>query len=275
MRVIEFNPTLVPITPTSFRLRHTKHIPFLKLLYPKLLNQFKTFLNLNCGINHFKHKTIWSKFHGTHKRKYKFLLYFYKFMYVLESCFLYVLRIEKDFYRTGFVALVIFLNTYLKGNVKYITATDGLKPADKITMGNQFYNYEHNYLLLKYLPMHITICNISGQHGTKLMYAKSAGTKATIILNRSTFKLIKLPSTQIKLIYNSEFAVLGRISNLFHRLEKIGKAGFNLWAGKKPYVRGLAKNPVDHPHGGGEGKSSVGLITPKTKSGKKVMLKKL
>ncbi len=131
-----------------------------------------------------------------------------------------------------------------------------------------FFFLEGNNTLLKYIPLGTKIHNIELYPKKGGQLVRSAGTYAKIIAKDKNFVLLQLPSQEIRLILKNCFATVGRLSNsIFHRIS-IGKAGRNRWLGIRPTVRGSAMNPIDHPHGGGEGRTSIGKKTPVTPWGK-------
>ncbi|MFP3040023.1 MAG: 50S ribosomal protein L2 [Candidatus Hodgkinia cicadicola] len=177
-----------------------------------------------------------------------------------DGGFSQIIRIEHDPNRSGRIALT----KTSKGVVRYILAIDGLKPGDwvnnldceKLSNDSTF----HNGFVYKlhFLPVGMTICNVEVYPGGGAILARSAGCSCQIIAKLINGILIKLASGENKIINNQCTAVVGCISNREHNLNKIGKAGRNRWLGWRPSVRGVAMNPVDHPHGGGEGKTSGG-----------------
>ncbi|MGP1911766.1 MAG: 50S ribosomal protein L2 [Candidatus Hodgkinia cicadicola] len=177
-----------------------------------------------------------------------------------DGGFSQIIRIEHDPNRSGRIALT----KTSRGIMRYILAIDGLKPGDwvnsldcgKLSSDSTF----HNGFVYKlhFLPVGMTICNVEVYPGGGAILARSAGCSCQIIAKLINGILIKLASGESKIINNQCAAVVGCISNREHNLNKIGKAGRNRWLGWRPSVRGVAMNPVDHPHGGGEGKTSGG-----------------
>ncbi|HAR55022.1 TPA: 50S ribosomal protein L2 [Patescibacteria group bacterium] len=175
-----------------------------------------------------------------------------------------VKTIEYDPNRSAYIALV----NYLDGAKVYILAPAGVQVGDKIVTNTNTKIKPGNRLLLKNIPAGIAIFNIELQPGRGGQIVRSAGTGATILGFDKGFAQVKLPSGEIRLIPENCFASVGVLSNHDHNNIRIGKAGRHRLMGRRPHVRGKAKNPVDHPHGGGEGNSPIGLKHPKTPTGK-------
>ena len=163
-------------------------------------------------------------------------------------------RIEYDPNRSAYLALI----KYEDGLMNYILAPDKIKTGDEIISGRNKEIKIGNCMPLCDIPAGTDIHNIelSPNGGGKL--ARSAGSSATISGTDENYCLIKLASGEVRKVINFARATIGTVSNSEHQNIKIGKAGRNRWKGKRPSVRGVAMNPVDHPHGGGEGKTSGG-----------------
>ena len=161
-------------------------------------------------------------------------------------------RIEYDPNRSAYLALI----KYEDGLMNYILAPDKIKTGDEIISGRNKEIKIGNCMPLCDIPAGTDIHNIelSPNGGGKL--ARSAGSSATISGTDENYCLIKLASGEVRKVINFARATIGTVSNSEHQNIKIGKAGRNRWKGKRPSVRGVAMNPVDHPHGGGEGKTS-------------------
>jgi len=185
-----------------------------------------------------------------HKNKYR-LIDFYRKKDDIKAK---VERIEYDPNRSGYVALIKYEN----GSMDYILAPNQIKVGDEIISGNNKEIKIGNCMPLKDIPAGTNIHNIelAPNGGGKL--ARSAGSSAQISGTDENYSIIKLTSGEIRKILNTARATIGSVSNSDHQNIKIGKAGRNRWKGKRPSVRGVAMNPVDHPHGGGEGKTSGG-----------------
>jgi large subunit ribosomal protein L2 len=173
-------------------------------------------------------------------------------------------RIEYDPNRTAYIALLI----YQDGEKRYIIAPEGLKPKDTVMSGDQAEIKVGNCLALRRIPLGSMIHNLEIKAGKGAQLIRSAGTYGVIMAKEGDYAHIQMPSSEIRMINLDCLATLGQVSNLEHENESIGKAGRSRWMGRMPRVRGVAMNPVDHPMGGGEGKSSGGRH-PTTPWGKK------
>lgn len=169
-------------------------------------------------------------------------------------------RIEYDPNRTAFLALL----TYDDGVKSYILAPKGLKPGDSIVSGNAADILLGNCLPLKLIPVGSFVHNIEMMPNGGGKIARSAGSYAQVMGKDGIYVLLRLRSGQVRLILAECKATIGVVSNGDQQNVKLAKAGRNRWLGNRPSVRGVAMNPVDHPHGGGEGKTSGGRhpVTP-------------
>ena len=185
-----------------------------------------------------------------HKNKYRMIDFFRK----KDDLKAKIERIEYDPNRSAHVALV----KYEDGVVNYILAPSKIKIGDKIVSGRNKEITIGNCMPLSDIPAGTNIHNIelSPNGGGKLV--RSAGSSAQISGIDENYCIIKLVSGEVRKVINTARATIGSVSNSDHQNIKIGKAGRNRWKGKRPSVRGVAMNPVDHPHGGGEGKTSGG-----------------
>lgn len=173
--------------------------------------------------------------------------------------------IEYDPNRTSFVALLC----YRDGARNYVLAPAGIKVGDTMLTGPDAPVAKGNRLPLAKIPVGTFVYNIALQPGTDAKLVRSAGTYAEVQAADQGFVNVKLPSTEVRRIPETAYASIGALSNEEHHLEVIGKAGRSRWKGRRPHVRGTAMNPVDHPHGGGEGVQGIGLrLGPKTPWGK-------
>ena len=185
-----------------------------------------------------------------HKNKYRSVDFYRK----KDDLKAKVERIEYDPNRSGYLALI----KYEDGARNYILAPNQLKIGDEIISGRNKNIKNGNCMPLSDIPAGTDIHNIelAPNGGAKLV--RSAGSSAQISGIDENYCIIKLQSGEIRKVISSARATIGSVSNSDHQNIKIGKAGRNRWKGKRPLVRGVAKNPVDHPHGGGEGKTSGG-----------------
>lgn len=166
-----------------------------------------------------------------------------------------VLKIEYDPNRTCYIALVEYPNK----EVRYILAPDTMKVDDKvISSANPVEPNVGNAMTLRHIPLGLMVHNVEFKIGKGGQLARSAGAAATLMAKDSTNATLKLSSGEMRLVNLECFATIGVLSNTDHKNKSVGKAGRNRWKGFRPSVRGVAMNPVDHPHGGGEGKTGEG-----------------
>jgi large subunit ribosomal protein L2 len=193
---------------------------------------------------------------GGHKRRYREI----DFKRNKEGIPGRVLSIEYDPNRSANIALI----SYLDGEKRYIIAPNGLKAGDQITSGKESDIKAGNSMRLFELPVGTLIHNIEMRPGKGGQLVRSAGTFAQLLSKEGSYCHIRLPSGEIRLIKSECRATIGQVGNLDHENISLGKAGRKRWLGIRPTVRGVAMNPVDHPHGGGEGRTSGGRhpVTP-------------
>jgi len=181
-----------------------------------------------------------------------------------------VMAIEKDPNRSGFIALIC----YASGEKRYILATEGLKTGDQIVCEANAPVKSGNRMMIKNIPVGTIISNVEMFRGKGGQFARSAGSGVILMAVDEKNAQLKLASGEIRLVNNECYATVGKISNFEHNAVTIGKAGRKRHMGVRPGVRGSAMNPVDHPHGGGEGRQGIGLKHPKTPWGKPALGKK-
>jgi large subunit ribosomal protein L2 len=165
-----------------------------------------------------------------------------------------VLAFEYDPNRSAHLALL----QYVDGVKSYILAPKGLKIGDKIMSGSDSEIKPGNHLPLKSIPVGLEIHNIELKPLKGGQLVRSAGAVAQLIAKEGNYASLRMPSGEVRLVHADCSATIGQVGNLEHELVTIGKAGRKRWMGRKPHNRGVAMNPVDHPLGGGEGKSSGG-----------------
>jgi large subunit ribosomal protein L2 len=184
-------------------------------------------------------------------------------------------RIEYDPNRTAYIALI----SYSDGSKAYILAPHKLSVGDEVISSEGADIKIGNTLPLRNIPVGTIIHNIEMKPGKGGQLVRSAGCFASLVGKDSGYAQVKLSSGEVRLVLLECFATVGSLSNPDQKNIKIGKAGRNRWLGKRPHVRGVAMNPIDHPHGGGEGKTSGGRhpVTPwgKPTKGKKTRKNKL
>lgn len=173
---------------------------------------------------------------------------------------------EYDPNRSAYIMLV----HYKDGDKRYLIAPDKIEIGSQITTASRGPIKSGNRLKLANIPTGIQIYNIELNIDRGGQIVRSAGSSATVMAKEGNWVTIKLPSSELRKVHKNCFASIGTVSHPEHNLISIGKAGRNRWRGIRPTVRGSAMNPVDHPHGGGEGKAPVGIKKgPKTPWGKK------
>jgi large subunit ribosomal protein L2 len=175
-----------------------------------------------------------------------------------------VAAIEYDPNRSARIALIY----YADGEKRYILAPLGLTVGNVIKSGRGAEIKPGNALPLKLMPSGTQIHNIELQPGKGGQLVRSAGMAAQIVAKEGSYALIRLPSGESRRIHSDCSATIGQVGNVDHQGIKLGKAGRKRWLGWRPTVRGSAMSPRDHPHGGGEGRSPIGLPGPKTPWGK-------
>jgi len=175
-----------------------------------------------------------------------------------------VATIEYDPNRTAFIALI----HYADGEKRYIIAPKGLKVGDVIMSGPDADIKVGNALPLENIPVGTLIHNIELKPGKGGQLVRAAGTSAQLLGKEDKYAVVRLASGEVRRILKTCRATIGTVSNEDHELVNIGKAGRSRWLGRRPAVRGSAMNPVDHPHGGGEGKAPIGRKSPVTPWGK-------
>jgi large subunit ribosomal protein L2 len=165
-----------------------------------------------------------------------------------------VSTIEYDPNRSARIALV----TYADGEKRYILQPLGLKVGDAVIAGDNVDILPGNALPLKNIPLGTMLHNVELKPGKGGQIARSAGSSVQLVAKEGDYASVKMPSGEIRHIAIVCYATVGQVGNLDHENVSIGKAGRNRWLGKRPHNRGVVMNPVDHPHGGGEGKTSGG-----------------
>ena len=178
-----------------------------------------------------------------------------------------VITLEYDPNRTAFIALI----QYEDGEKSYIIAPNGLNVGDKVVSGPNADIKPGNALPLANIPVGTIVHNVELYPGKGAQLVRSAGNFGQLIAKENGYGLIRLPSGELRNVTLNCYATIGQVSNLDHDNVKIGKAGKKRHMGWRPTVRGSVMNPVDHPHGGGEGKAPVGRPGPVTPWGKPAM----
>jgi large subunit ribosomal protein L2 len=207
------------------------------------------------GRNNAGHLTSWWR-GGGHKRMYR-LIDFKRNKFGIPAK---VTTIEYDPNRSARIALL----TYADGEKRYILQPVGLKVGDTIVSGQNVDILSGNALPLKNIPLGTLLHNVELKPGKGGQIARSAGSSVQLVAKEGDYASVKMPSGEIRKINMECFATIGTVGNIDHENVSIGKAGRSRWKGQRPHVRGVAMNPVDHPLGGGEGKTSGGRhpVTP-------------
>lgn len=235
-----------PRTPS---LRFTELSDFSEITVDKPLKKLTKKLKSTGGRNNKGRMTSRHR-GGGHKRKYRLI----DFKRDKEGVPAKVATIEYDPNRSARIALL----HYADGEKRYITAAQGLVVNDLIMSGEKAEIKIGNCLPLKAIPIGTPIHNLELTAGRGAKIVRSAGLSAAIMAKEGKYAHVRLPSGEVRLISVKCKATIGYVSNSDHEKVSIGKAGRNRWLGKRPHVRGVAMNPVDHPMGGGEGKASGG-----------------
>jgi large subunit ribosomal protein L2 len=193
---------------------------------------------------------------GGHKRRFRII----DFKRTKRDMPAEVVRLEYDPNRSGFIALV----KYEDGELAYFLAPQRLKAGDKIVAGERVDVKPGNAMPMRNIPVGTIIHNVEMKPGKGGQLARSAGTYVQLVGRDAGYALLRLSSGEVRLVRGECMATIGAVSNPDEQNTVIGKAGRNRWLGRRPSVRGVAMNPIDHPHGGGEGKTSGGRhpVTP-------------
>ncbi|MEW5783705.1 MAG: 50S ribosomal protein L2 [Bacillota bacterium] len=197
---------------------------------------------------------------GGHKRQYRLI----DFKRDKDQIPARVAGIEYDPNRSANIALL----HYADGEKRYILSPLGLQVGQTIMSGPKAEIRPGNAMLLKSIPVGTFVHNVELKEGHGGQLARSAGSAAQLVAKEGRFGHLRLPSGEVRLVLLDCRATIGQIGNLEHENITIGKAGRKRWMGRRPTVRGSVMNPVDHPHGGGEGKAPIGLKGPVTPWGK-------
>jgi len=197
---------------------------------------------------------------GGHKRKYRII----DFRRDKDGIPAKVAAIEYDPNRTANIALL----HYADGEKRYILAPLGLKVGDTVESGETADIKVGNALPLTKIPVGTMVHNIELVPGKGGQMARSAGATAQLMARENGFATLRLPSGEMRMVHEECRATIGQVGNLEHENVVIGKAGRSRWMNRRPHVRGVVMNPIDHPHGGGEGKSPIGMASPVTPWGK-------
>jgi large subunit ribosomal protein L2 len=225
-------------------------------------------LSSSGGRNHHGHITVRRR-GGGHKRKYRIVDFKRNKLGIPGT----VTAIEYDPNRSANIALV----TYADGEKRYIIHPKGLNVGDQVASGSDADVRVGCALPLELIPLGTSVHNVELKPGKGAQMARSAGSSVQVMAKEGEYVTLRLPSTEVRRVRKECMATVGEVGNGDHELTSLGKAGANRWRGKRPKVRGVAMNPVDHPLGGGEGRTSGGRppVSPWGKpEGKKTRNKK-
>ena len=242
MALKSFNPT----TPSQ---RNLILVDKSDLYKGKPVKKLTEGLSKSGGRNNSGHVTAWHR-GGGHKRRYRVV----DFRRVKDGVAGRVAAIEYDPNRTCRIALI----HYTDGDKAYILAPKGLSVGDTVMSGQGADIRPGNAMALRYIPVGTVIHNVELRPGQGGKIGRSAGIAVQLVAKDGDFATLRMPSTEMRRVLIDCRATVGEVGNSEHELVKIGKAGRNRWKGVRPQTRGVAMNPVDHPLGGGEGRTSGG-----------------
>jgi large subunit ribosomal protein L2 len=203
---------------------------------------------------------------GGHKRRYR-IIDFKRDKHGIPA---QVASIEYDPNRSARIALLV----YADGEKRYIIAPLGLRVGDQVMSGSDADVRLGNTLPLRDIPLGTQVHNVELQPGRGGQMVRSAGTSAQVLAKEGNYATLRLPSGEMRMVLDRCLATIGQVGNVDHGNIKLGKAGRKRWKGFRPAVRGSAMNPNDHPHGGGEGRSPIGMPSPKSPWGKPTLGKR-
>ncbi|HLI13304.1 MAG TPA: 50S ribosomal protein L2 [Alphaproteobacteria bacterium] len=245
--------TFKPVTPGLRGLVMVDRAELWKGKPVKSLTEGKTSTG---GRNNHGHITSWQK-GGGHKRRYRIVDFARRAKLGMPAV---VERLEYDPNRTAFIALI----RYQDGELSYILAPQRLKVGDTVVAGEREDIKPGNAMPLANIPIGTIVHNVEMKVGKGGQLARAAGSYVQLVGRDAGYALLKLGSGEVRMVRAECMATIGAVSNPDHTNVKIGKAGRSRWLGRRPVVRGVAMNPIDHPHGGGEGRTKGGRhpVTP-------------
>ncbi len=235
--------------PTTPSLRFMTVTDFSELTKKRPEKSLLDTLKKRGGRNNLGHVTARHR-GGGHKRRYRII----DFLRSKHGIPARVGAIEYDPNRSSRIALLV----YADGEKRYILAPDGIKVGDSLMAGPAADVRDGNCMPLRGVPLGTAIHNLELVPGRGGQVARSAGAECQLMAKEGSFAHVKLPSGEVRMFHLDCYCTLGKVGNLDHENVVIGKAGRKRWLGKRPHTRGVAMNPVDHPMGGGEGRSSGG-----------------
>jgi len=243
------------LKPTSSARRYQTYLTNEELTKERPLKSLTVSKQRGSGRNNFGHITVRHR-GGGHKQLYR-IVDFKRDKFGIPAK---VVSIEYDPNRSSRIALL----SYVDGEKRYILSPVGLQVGQSIMSGPEADIIAGNALPLRNIPLGTEVHNVELRPGKGGQMARSAGARAQLISKEGEWAQLRLPSGEIRKVKVECMATVGQIGNIEHENVSLGKAGRSRWLGKRPTVRGVAMNPVDHPHGGGEGKTSGGRnpVTP-------------
>lgn len=259
---------VIKCKPTSPGRRHMVKVVNPNLHKGRPFSLLLKYNNKSGGRNNHGHITT-RHIGGRHKRMYRLI----DFKRNKDNIFARVERFEYDPNRSANIALIL----YADGVRKYVLSPKGLNIGDKIISGEKTNIKIGNSMSMSYIPIGTFIHNIEMKPGKGGQIARTAGSYAQVISNENKYVTVRLRSGEIRKIESKCRATIGSVGNSEHMLQVLGKAGASRWRGIRPTVRGTAMNPIDHPHGGGEGRNfGKHPVTPwgKQTKGKKTRMNK-
>jgi large subunit ribosomal protein L2 len=244
--------TFNPVTPS---LRQLVIVDRSELWKGKPVKRLTEGLSKSGGRNNHGRITVWHR-GGGHKRRYR-LVDFKRRKFDVPAT---VERLEYDPNRSAFIALV----RYEDGELAYILAPQRLKAGDRVVAGERIDIRPGNAAPLRAIPIGTVVHNVEMKPGKGGQIARAAGTYVQLVGRDGDYAQLRLTSGEIRVVRQECMATVGAVSNPDHQNINLGKAGRSRWLGRRPHVRGVAMNPIDHPHGGGEGRTSGGRhpVTP-------------
>lgn len=243
--------TLIYYKPTTSSRRHLTLVDKKELWKGKPEKSLTFGVKRTGGRNHHGHLTSPRRGSASHKKVLRIVDVKRRERWNEEGT---IVRLEYDPNRTAFLALV----EYNDGKRSYIIATSNMKPGDKVMSGDNISMSEGNATQIKKINIGFNVHNVECKIGKGGQLAKAAGAYIQIIGHEGNYVLVRMKSGEQRLIHGECMATIGIVSNIDHNKEHISKAGINRWKGIRPRVRAVAKNPIDHPMGGGNGKTSGG-----------------
>jgi large subunit ribosomal protein L2 len=235
--------------PTSPGVRFMTRLDFAEITASRPEKSLTTGIPHSGGRNNEGHETL--RFRGGgHKRRYR-LIDFKRDKHDIPAR---VATVEYDPNRTARIALVV----YADGEKRYILAPEGLQVGATVLAAEKPEIVPGNALPLKNVPLGALVHNVELKPGHGAQMVRSAGASAQVMAKEGKYVTLRLPSGEMRMVLAVCWATIGQVGNVDHSNVSIGKAGRTRWFGKRPHVRGTAMNPIDHPHGGGEGKTKGG-----------------